>query len=120
MGKQLAIAQTVIQELDIHAKLEEQLIYPAIRQEIDEDDLMNEATEEHHLMHVLIKELFCLTPTQEIFQTKFKALGEVVKHHIKEEEGKMFAYAQKRKIDWERLYDQAHSQREQLLAIAVA
>jgi hemerythrin superfamily protein len=35
------IAQTVIQELELHAELEERLIYPAIRREIDADDLMN-------------------------------------------------------------------------------
>jgi hemerythrin superfamily protein len=93
LGKQLAIAQTVVQELDIHAELEEQLIYPAIRQAVDEDDLMNEASEEHHLMHVLIKELFHLRPTQDTFQTKFKVLGDVALRHIKEEEGKMFPVA---------------------------
>ncbi|MEP6958870.1 MAG: hemerythrin domain-containing protein, partial [Nitrospirota bacterium] len=43
---QQEIAETVIHELDVHAALEEELIYPAIREEIDEDDLMNEANEE--------------------------------------------------------------------------
>jgi len=120
LGKQLAIAQTVIQELGIHAELEEQLIYPAIRQAIEEDDLMNEAAEQHHLMHVLIKELFHLTPTQDTFQAKFKVLGEVVQHHFKEEEGEMFPRAQQKQIDWEGLYEQAHLRREHLLAKAVA
>jgi hemerythrin superfamily protein len=120
LGKQLAIAQTVIQELGIHAELEEQLIYPAIRQAIEKEDLMNEAAEAHHLMHVLIKELFHLTPTQATFQAKFKVLGEIVQHHIKEEEGDMFPRAQQKQIDWEGLYEQAHLRREQLLAKAVA
>ena len=39
--KQQDIAQTTIQELDIHAELEERLIYPAIRESIDDNDLMN-------------------------------------------------------------------------------
>src|SRR5687767_12908475 len=50
--KQQTIAETAMQELNIHAELEERLIYPAIRQEIDADDLMNEANEEHHVAHV--------------------------------------------------------------------
>jgi hemerythrin-like domain-containing protein len=120
LGKQLVIAQTVIQELGIHAELEEQLIYPAIRQAIEEDDLINEAAEEHHLMHVLIEELFHLMPTQDTFQAKFKVLGEVVQRHIKEEEGEMFPRAQQKQIDWEQLYEQAHLRREHLLAKAVA
>ena len=118
--KQRAIAQTVIQELDIHAELEEQLIYPAIRAEIDEDALMNEAIEEHHLVHILTEELLSLSPSEEIFQAKFTVLGEVVKHHIKEEEGEMFPQAQKSRIDWEGLYDQVSTRRKQLLAKAAA
>ncbi|MEP7153374.1 MAG: hemerythrin domain-containing protein [Nitrospira sp.] len=41
------IAATAIMELVIHAELEEKLIYPAISQEIEEDDMMNDAIEEH-------------------------------------------------------------------------
>ena len=41
-----------------------------------------EVVEEHHLVHVLIRELKKLKPTDEIFQAKFKVLGELVKHHI--------------------------------------
>jgi len=41
-----------------------------------------------------------------------------VKHHIKAEEGEMFPQAQKSRIDWESLYDQARMHREQLLANA--
>jgi len=118
--KQRTIAQTVIQELDIHAELEEQLIYPAIRAEIEDDALMNEAIEEHHLVHVLIEELLSLSPSEEIFNAKFAVLGEVVKHHIKEEEGEMFPQAQKSRIDWDSLYEQARMHREQLLAKTAA
>ena len=110
--KQAEIAQTAIAELDIHAELEERLIYPAIRAEIDEDDLMNEANEEHHLVHVLIAELKTLKPSDEIFKAKFTVLGELVKHHVKEEEGEMFPNAQKTDIDWEELNDQVLRRKE--------
>src|SRR6185295_20320440 len=74
------IAQTAIQELEVHAELEEGLIYPAIRQGIDDAELMNEANEEHHLVHVLIAELKELDPSDEAFAAKFTVLGELVKH----------------------------------------
>ncbi|UVT20078.1 MAG: hemerythrin domain-containing protein [Nitrospira sp.] len=103
-GKQQAdIAATAIMELEVHADLEEKLIYPAIRRAIDDDEKMNEAIEEHHLVHVLIKELKKLKPMNEIFQAKFKVLGELVKHHIEEEEGEMLPRAQEGNIDWEAL-----------------
>ena len=88
--EQADIAATAIMELEVHADLEEKLIYPAIREQIDEDEMMNEAIEEHHLVHVLIKELKKLKPKDEVFQAKFKVLGELVKHHIEEEEGKSY------------------------------
>ena len=116
--KRQAIAQTAIQELDIHAELEERLIYPAIRQEIDDEDLMNEANEEHHVVHVLIGELKKLAPSDEVFKAKFTVLGEAVKHHVKEEEGEMFPKALKTKIDWEALHEQVLRRKEQLMAKA--
>ena len=114
--KQQEIAETVIHELDVHAALEEELIYPVIREEIDEDDLMNEANEEHHLVHVLIAELKKLDPGDEIFKAKFTVLGELVKHHVKEEEGEMFPKAQKADIDWEELGAEVTERKEQLTA----
>ena len=114
--KQHEIADTVIHELEVHAALEEELIYPAIRAQIDEDDLMNEATEEHHLVHVLIGELKTLDANDEIFTAKFTVLGELVKHHVKEEEGDMFPKAQKADLDWDTLNVEVHERKEQLTA----
>lgn len=110
------IAATAIMDLEIHAELEEKLIYPAIRQEIEEDDMMNEAVEEHHLVHVLIKELKKLKPADEIFQAKFKLLGELVKHHIEEEEGEILPKAEKSDIDWETLETMVMKRKEVLMA----
>ena len=112
------IAATAILELEVHAELEEKLIYPAIRQEIEEDDLMNEAIEEHHLVHILMKELKKLKPNDETFQAKFKVLGELVKHHIEEEEGEMLPKAEKSDIDWETLEATVMKRKETLLAKA--
>ena len=116
--KQHDIAQTTIAELEIHAELEEGLIYPAIREGIDDDEVMNEANEEHHLVHVLIAELKELEPSDDAFKAKFTVLGELVKHHVKEEEGEMFPQAQKAKIDWEELKTEVMERKEELMAKA--
>jgi len=112
------IAKTAIQELEVHAELEETLIYPAIRKEIEADDMMNEAVEEHHLVHVLIKELKKLKPSDEKFQAKFTVLGELVKHHIEEEENEMLPQAEESEIDWESLETRVMKRKEALLAKA--
>ena len=79
---------------------------------------MNEANEEHHLVHVLIAELKDLEPSDGTFKAKFTVLGELVKHHVKEEEGEMFPQAQKAKIDWEALEVEVVERKEQLMAQA--
>lgn len=112
------IAHTAIQDLEVHAELEEKLIYPAIRAEIDEDDMMNEAVEEHHLVHVLIAELKKLKASDDKFQAKFTVLGELVKHHIEEEEGEMLPQAEKANIDWDELETRVMKRREQLMTKA--
>ena len=112
------IAQTAIQELEVHADLEETLIYPAIRKALDEDDMMNEAVEEHHLVHVLIKELKRLKPGDEKFQAKFTVLGELVKHHVEEEENEILPQAEESDLDWEGLESRVMKRKETLMAKA--
>ncbi len=114
------IAKTAIHELEIHAELEERLIYPAIREEIDADDLMNEAVEVHHLVHVLIAELKKLKSSDEKFNAKFTVLGELCKHHIEEEEGEILPQAEESNIDWKELSAQVMKRKEQLVAKAAS
>ena len=115
-GTQKELAQTTMKELEIHAGIEEELIYPAIRKGTKDDKLMNFAIEEHHLMHVLIAEIRKLEPSDGRFKAKFTVLGELVKHHVKEEEGEMFLQAQNAKIDWEALEVDVIERKEQLRA----
>jgi hemerythrin superfamily protein len=110
------LVETALMELDVHAKLEEGLIYPAFREEIDDEDLMDEALEEHHVVHVLIAELKKMKPSDDRFDAKFTVLAENVKHHIKEEESEMFPKAEELDIDWESLEQQVLKRKEQLMS----
>jgi hypothetical protein len=116
--EQTQIAKTVFQELEIHADVE-RLIYPAIREEIDADDMMKEAAEEHHLVHVLIAELKNLKPSDERFEAKFNVLGELIKHHAEEEERDIPPEAEKSDLDWESLESKVRKRKEQILARGV-
>ena len=77
---------------------------------------MNEAVEEHHLVHVLIAELKKLKPSDERFEAKFNVLGELVKHHIEEEEDEMLPQAEKGDIDWDNLESRVMKRKEELMA----
>lgn len=110
------IVETALMELEVHSKLEEELIYPAIRAEVDDDDLMDEALEEHHVVHGLLGELKKMKASDERYDAKFTVLAENVRHHIKEEESEMFPKAEDCEIDWESLCSQVMKRKEQLTA----
>jgi hypothetical protein len=88
------IADEAIMELEIHARIEEEVFYPAIRRQVDDaDEIMNEADEEHHVAKLIISELAGMDPRKEHFKAKFTVLAENVKHHIQEEESEMLPKA---------------------------
>ena len=111
-----ALAKTIVHELEVHTGLEDKLIYPAFRKVFKDSALLNEAVEEHHLVHVLLKEIKALKPDHESFDAKVTVLRELVKHHVDEEEGEMFPKAEAQDLDWERLYQDAQSLKKRLAA----
>jgi hemerythrin superfamily protein len=112
--KERIIRDTLL-ELDVHTKLEETLIYPAIREKIDADKIMDEALEEHHVAHTLLNELKHGGRKNGRYEAKFKVLGESIKHHVKEEEGTMFPGAEKVDLDWVALEQKARKRKESLM-----
>src|SRR5438128_7808356 len=80
-------------QLEMNSMLEEKIFYPAVRQEDDTEDLMNEAEEEHHVVDLLIGELRGMSASDPHFSAKFQVMAESVKHHIDEEETEMFPKA---------------------------
>lgn len=86
-------------ELTVHAQLEEELFYPALRDAIDDMDLLDEAEVEHASAKQLITELAAMQPDDDLYDAKFTVLGEYVKHHIEEEEKEIFPKAKKAKLD---------------------
>jgi hemerythrin-like domain-containing protein len=91
-------------KLDVHAKLEEKIFYPACEELEDEKarKMVGESLEEHLIVKRLIKELEGLKGTDEKFESKATVLKESVEHHADEEESDLFPAAEK-EFDDERL-----------------
>jgi hemerythrin superfamily protein len=85
------IVDKVIEELSVHAAIEEQIFYPAVREAVAEtkDDVL-ESLEEHHVVKWLLSELEDLDPKAERFTAKVTVLKENVLHHAEEEETELF------------------------------
>ena len=105
---------TVCAELRMHTTLEEEVFYPAVREAIGDDDLMNEAAVEHETARMLIDQLDNMGADDPNYFATFTVLGEYVKHHIKEEHGEMFPAAKKAKIDLDALAERMRSRKEEL------
>jgi hemerythrin-like domain-containing protein len=109
------IVEEAVMELKIHAALEEEIFYPAVREKFANTDVMNEADEEHHVAKVLIAELDEMTGAEEHFDAKFKVLAESVRHHIKEEEDVMLPGAREiGSIDFDELGRKMMERKEEL------
>lgn len=103
-------------ELLVHAALEEELFYPALRQALKEQDLLDEAEVEHASAKQLIEQLQAMDgqPMDGKFAATFTVLGEYVRHHVKEEEGELFEQCEKAKLDWAALAQQMQERRMEL------
>jgi hypothetical protein len=108
------IVRQALQELEVHAAIEEELFYPAVRKTV-EKDVMNEADEEHHVAKLLIAELNTMDGSESHFDAKFIVLAENVRHHIQEEENEMLPVAQKAKLDFNALAEKMAKRKEHLL-----
>lgn len=85
------IVDRIIEELSVHASIEEQLFYPVARGTVPEtEDITLESLEEHHVVKWLLSELVDMDPKHERFDAKVTVLIENVRHHVKEEESEFF------------------------------
>ena len=109
------ICETVRNELTVHTRIEEEIFYPAVRAELGEDDLMDEAEEEHHVAKMLISELENMSADDDHFAAKFTVLAESVRHHIKEEEGEMFPKVKRSNLDLDDLGEQMATRKQELM-----
>lgn len=110
------IVEMACAELTVHALLEEEIFYPAVRDAIDDQDIMDEAEVEHESAKELIAKLESMEPGDDLYDATFTVLGEYVNHHIEEEQGEMFAQAKKAKIDLEALGEEILARKQALMA----
>ena len=114
-SKKQSTVEDALQELRVHAAIEEEIFYPALREALKDKDLLDEAEEEHRVAKTLIEELVSNGANTEHFEAKFIVLAENVRHHIKEEEGEMFKQARAAGVDLKALAEQLYTRKEELM-----
>ena len=108
------LVEQICNELTVHARVEEEIFYPAVREAIDDDALMDEADIEHASAKEIIAQLEGMEPGDDHYDARVTVLGEYIDHHVKEEEGEIFVKARKADVDTVALGAQIAERKEEL------
>ena len=103
-------------ELSVHAQVEEEIFYPAVKKALNDHELVPEATVEHSSLKSLIAQVEDIEPDGEMYDAKIKVLCEYVKHHVKEEQDEMFPKAKATHLNMMELGDKITARKQELIA----
>lgn len=87
------VAQAICQKLELHATIEEELLYPTARnqgQDSEFKDIVLESLEEHLSVERIVADVMESAPGDERLRAKITVLKEQVMHHLDEEEHELF------------------------------
>lgn len=89
------IANQIIKELAIHAKMEEKMFYPKVREMLGDNNpkIVEDAMQEHHAAKLLLMELRMMNIKDPKYDSKMRVLEENVTHHIETEEATLLPFA---------------------------
>ncbi len=109
------LVKQILTELYVHSTVEEEIIYPNVKEEADEgEELVDEAETEHRVVKFLMAELSEMSADEEQFDAKVTVLCELVNHHIREEEKEMFKKLRESGADLHELSEQVQERKQEL------
>lgn len=111
----IKICEQVIEELEIHTTLEEEIFYPAVRRHLGEEDFIEEAQQEHQDAKDIIAELKEMGPEDSDLDGKFSKLVESIKHHVAEEEGELLPKVEESDMDLNGYGEEMAERKQELL-----
>ena len=115
-AKKKALVATICQELSVHAQVEEEIFYPAVKAALKDKELVPEAQVEHATLKELIAQVKDKEPDGEMFDAKIKVMSEYTRHHVKEEQNEMFPKARATRLDMKELGARIAARKEELMA----
>jgi hemerythrin superfamily protein len=115
--KKMELAHQICTELTVHAQIEEEIFYPAVREAVKDTDPLDEAQVEHQTAKELIAQIEAASEPDDMFDAKVKVLGEYIDHHVKEERNELFPKARAAHgLDLVGMRQQLAGRKEELMA----
>jgi hemerythrin superfamily protein len=110
------LAGEICSALTVHAEIEEDIFYPAMREALDDELLLDQAEVEHAAASELIEQIESMDPGAALYDAKVLVLGEYIDHHVQEEENEIFPQAEKSGIDLDRLGAELGERKRELMS----
>ena len=111
-----SLAEKICLALKVHAQIEEEIFYPQACEATKDNDLIDEAAVEHATVKHLIGEIEGMEVDEELYDAKIRVPGEMVKHHIKEEEKELFPELVSAKMVLDAVDKELAKRKEELMA----
>jgi len=110
------LAGQICSALTVHAEIEEDVFYPALRERLEGDLALDQAEVEHGIARDLIEQIESMEPDDPLFDARVLVLAEYVEHHVQEEETEIFPQAEKSGIDLDELGAELAERKHELVA----
>jgi hemerythrin superfamily protein len=113
-----SLVDEICTELSVHAQIEEEIFYPAVKAVLNDPLVVVEGAVEHLGIKNLIEQLEGSEPGDDVYDAKVKVLSEYVEHHVEEEQTEMFPEAKKAAtLDLVELGDRMAARKADLMSI---
>lgn len=115
-----ALAEEICMELTIHARLEEELFYPALREALNDEDLIDEAEDQHGSQREFVAQILASHPEDPLYDARVAVLQEYVERHVHQEREQVFNRALASRMDLQALGRSITIRKEELRAVSEA
>lgn len=115
-----ALAEEICLVLAIHAKLEEELFYPAVRETLGDDEMVDDAQEQHGSLRELVGRVLATPAEDELYDARVAVLAEYVERHVRNEREQVFNRVLASGLDLRSLGRSIAVRKEELRAVSDA
>ena len=119
-GQRSDLADRICVELAIHGRLERELVYPALREALRDDDAMDEADAQHDSLRELVGQVLATDPGDPLYDARMAVLTDYALRHFREEEVQLFPHARAAGVDVAEMGRALAVRKEELRAVADA
>ena len=115
-ARKASLVSTLCRALTVHARLEDEILYPAARTVLKDASLVDDADVEHAAAKALVADLERMKPGDDHYDARVRVLGAYVRHHVREEQDRLFPKLRRTALDFDVLGQRIAARRRELEA----